>query len=196
MVLMAGAELFTGNCLMILSLAERKLPLSKLLSSWLIVYLGNLSGGVLTAYLLSLSGQWNYTAGLLGGFTLKTAAAKISLPFSEALILGILCNFLVCIAVWIASGAKDAAGKAVCVFFPIWAFVASGFEHSIANMYYIPAGIFAKSSSLYVSKAVELGASQSGIDALNWLSMFTRNLIGGSVFVGMVYWFAYLRGED
>lgn len=204
MVLMAGAELFTGNCLMILALAEKKLSFPKLLSSWLIVYLGNLAGSVLTAYLLSLSGQWNYSAGLLGGFTLKTAASKISLSFSEAFILGILCNFLVCIAVWMAAGAKDGITKAVCAFFPVWTFIASGFEHSIANMFYIPAGIFAKSQTLYAAKALELGASQSGIDALNWMSMFTRNLIpvtlgniiGGSVFVGLVYWFVYLRGEN
>ncbi|MBQ3586763.1 MAG: formate/nitrite transporter family protein, partial [Synergistaceae bacterium] len=203
MVIMAGAELFTGNCLMIISLAERKITLSKLLSSWLVVYLGNLLGSVIVACLVSVSGQWNMTAGLLGGLTLKTAAAKISIGFTEAVTLGILCNWLVCLAVWMSFGAKDGISKAVCIFFPIWVFVASGFEHSIANMYYIPAGIMAKCSPSYVSKALETGASQSGIDALNWCSMFTRNLlpvtlgniIGGAVFVGLAYWFTYLRGK-
>ena len=203
MVIMAGAELFTGNCLMIISLAERKITLSKLLSSWLVVYLGNLLGSVIVACLVSVSGQWNMTAGLLGGLTLKTAAAKISIGFTEAVTLGILCNWLVCLAVWMSFGAKDGISKAVCIFFPIWVFVASGFEHSIANMYYIPAGIMAKCNPSYVSKALETGASQAGIDALNWCSMFTRNLlpvtlgniIGGAVFVGLAYWFTYLRGK-
>ena len=115
--------------------------------------------------------------------------------------LGILCNWLVCLAVWMSFGAKDGISKAVCVFFPIWLFVASGFEHSIANMYYIPAGILAKCSTSYITKALELGVSQSAIDSLNWCSMFTKNLLpvtlgnifGGAGFVGCVYWFVYRR---
>lgn len=202
MVIMAGAELFTGNCLMIISFAERRITFTKLLSSWLVVYIGNLLGSVIVAYLVSLSGQWNLTGGLLGGLTLKTAAAKISLSFTEAITLGVLCNWLVCLAVWMSFGAKDGISKAACIFFPIWVFIASGFEHSIANMYYIPAGILAKFNPLYVNKALALGASQAGIDSLNVLRMFTRNLIpvtigniiGGCIFVGLAYWFVYLRG--
>lgn len=201
LVIMAGAELFTGNCLMIVALVEKKITLSKLLRSWLVVYLGNLAGGVLTAYLISWSGQLNYTGGLLGGFTLKAAAGKVSLSFMNAFVMGILCNWLVCLAVWMSFGAKDGISKAVVIFFPIWLFVASGFEHSIANMYYISTGILAKCDSLYVNKALELGTSQSAIDALNWGAMFTKNLlpvtlgniIGGAGFVGIVYWFVYLR---
>ncbi len=203
MVIMAGAELFTGNCLMIISLAERRITLAKLLWSWLVVYVGNFAGSLIVAYLVSLSGQWNMTGGLLGGLTIKTAAAKISLSFTEALTLGILCNWLVCLAVWMSFGAKDGVSKAACIFFPIWVFIASGFEHSIANMYYIPAGIIAKFNPLYVSKALGLGASQAGIDSLNVMRMFTRNLIpvtigniiGGCIFVGLAYWFVYLRGK-
>ena len=199
LVLMAGAELFTGNCLMIIALLERKITFGKLLRSWLVVYLGNLAGGVLVAYLIFWSGQLNYTGGLLGGITIKAAAGKISLAFSQAVGLGVLCNWLVCLAVWTSFGAKDAIGKAVCVFFPVWVFVASGFEHSIANMYYITAGILAKSVPQFAAKAIEAGAPQSGIDALDWCSMFTGNLVpvtlgnivGGSVFVGVVYWFVY-----
>ena len=203
MVIMAGAELFTGNCLMIISLAERRITFTKLLWSWLVVYAGNFAGSLIVAYLVSLSGQWNLTGGLLGGLTVRTAAAKISLSFTEALTLGILCNWLVCLAVWMSFGAKDGVSKAACIFFPIWVFIASGFEHSIANMYYIPAGILAKSNPSYVSKALEIGASQTGIDSLNVLRMFTRNLIpvtigniiGGCMFVGLAYWFVYLRGK-
>ena len=203
LVLMAGAELFTGNSLMIMSLIEKKITLPQLLRSWLVVYLGNLAGSVLVALLISWSGQLGYTGGLLGGFTLKAAAGKISLSFTQAFVLGILCNWLVCLAVWTSFGAKDAISKAVCVFFPIWLFVASGFEHSIANMYYIPAGIFAKCSPSYITKALELGASQSAIDSLSWCSMFTKNLLpvtlgnilGGAGFVGCVYWFVYRKGR-
>ncbi|MBQ7168912.1 MAG: formate/nitrite transporter family protein [Synergistaceae bacterium] len=203
LVLMAGAELFTGNSLMILALCERRITLTELLRSWAVVYLGNLIGGVLVAWLVSWSGQWGYTGGLLGAVTIKAAAGKVALPFWSAVVLGVLCNWLVCLAVWTSFGAKDGISKAVCVFFPIWVFVASGFEHSVANMYYIPAGIFAKCSPSYVSKALELGVSQSAIDALNWCSMFTGNLvpvtlgniIGGAGFVGLVYWFVYLRGK-
>ena len=202
-VLMAGAELFTGNCLMIMALAERKINLIQLLRSWIIVYLGNLAGGILIAFLISWSGQLNYTGGLLGGFTIKAAAGKVNLSFMNAFVLGILCNIIVCLSVWMSFGAKDGISKIFCAFFPIWLFVASGFEHSVANMYYIPAGIIAKCNPLYVSKALEAGASQSAIDSLNWCLMFTNNLlpvtlgniIGGSCFVGISYWFAYLRGK-
>lgn len=202
-VLMAGAELFTGNSLMIIALAERKITLPALLRSWVIVYLGNLVGGILMACLISWSGQLDYTGGLLGAATIKAAAGKTSLTFTRAFVLGILCNWLVCIAVWTSFGAKEGISKAACIFFPVWMFIASGFEHSVANMYYIPAGIMAKCSPAYVSKALETGASQAAIDALSWGSMFTRNLlpvtlgniVGGVVFVGLVYWFAYLRGR-
>lgn len=201
LVLMAGAELFTGNSLMIIALAERRITLPQLLRSWLVVYSGNFAGSVLVALLISWSGQLNYTGGLLGGVTLKAAAGKVSLTFTQAFTLGILCNWLVCLAVWMSFGAKDGISKAVCVFFPIWLFVASGFEHSIANMYYIPAGILAKSA--YTAKALELGVSQAAIDSLNWCTMFTRNLLpvtlgnilGGAGFVGCVYWFVYVRGR-
>ena len=201
LVLMAGAELFTGNNLMIMALAEKKITLSQLLRSWIVVYLGNLVGSVFAAFLIMWSGQLNYTSGLLGGVTIKAAAGKISLTFTQAFVLGILCNWLVCLAVWSSFGAKDGISKAVCVFFPIWLFVASGFEHSIANMYYIPAGILAKSCQSYLTKALELGVSQSAIDSLNWCSMFTKNLlpvtlgniIGGAGFVGCIYWFVYRR---
>ena len=201
LVLMAGAELFTGNNLMILALCERKITLIQLLRSWVVVYAGNLVGSVLIAILISWSGQLNYTGGLLGAVTIKAAAGKVALPFFPAVVLGVLCNWLVCLAVWTSFGAKDGISKAVCVFFPIWTFVASGFEHSVANMYYIAAGIFAKCHPSYVAKAIEAGASQSGIDALTWTSMFTGNLIpvtlgniiGGAGFVGLVYWFVYKK---
>ncbi|MBQ7559331.1 MAG: formate/nitrite transporter family protein [Synergistaceae bacterium] len=176
LVVLAGAELFTGNCLMIMALLEKKITLKKLLRSWIIVYIGNLIGGIFIAFLISKSGQLNNE--LLKEFTIRVAKNKISLSFCNAFILGLLCNWLVCLAVWLTFGASDTAGKILAIFFPIWLFVASGFEHSVANMYYIPAGIFA------------------GGEGLAWGAMFTKNLLpvtlgniaGGAVFVGFIYW--------
>ncbi|MDO4787110.1 MAG: formate/nitrite transporter family protein, partial [Fretibacterium sp.] len=140
--------------------------------------------------------------GLLGGFTIKIAASKTGLPFGKAFVMGVLCNWLVCLAVGMAYGAKDVGGKILAIFFPIWLFVTSGFEHSIANMYYIPAGIMAKANPLYMDKALELGVSLQQMEALNWGSMFSVNLLpvtlgnilGGTLFVGLAYWFVYLKG--
>ena len=182
LVLVAGAELFTGNCLMVMAAAEGKINLPQLLRSWVVVYVGNLAGGVLVACLISLSGQLGASA--LRDFTVKVASNKIALSFGNAFVLGLLCNWLVCLAVWSSFAAKDVAGKIFAVFFPIWLFVASGFEHSVANMYYIPAGIF---------------ASGGEVVGLTWSAMFTKNLlpvtlgniVGGAVFVGMAYLMAY-----
>lgn len=203
LVVSAGAELFTGNCLMIMSLAEKKISILQLLRSWIVVYLGNLVGGVLTALLILWSGQLNFNGGLLGAFTIKTAVNKISLSFLNAFILGMLCNWLVCLAVWTSFGAKDGISKAIMIFFPIWLFIASGFEHSVANMYYISAGIFAKSNEFFVGKAIGEGVLPDLIESLNWSSMFVKNLLpvtlgnilGGAGFTGLIYWFVYLRRD-
>jgi formate/nitrite transporter len=200
LVLVAGGELFTGNCLMIIACVERKISPFSMLRGWICVYAGNFIGSVMLAYLISGSGQLDYSGGFLGGFTLKLAAYKTGLTFTKAFFMGILCNWLVCLAVWMAAAAGDIAGKLLAVFFPIWLFITSGFEHSVANMYYIPAGIMAKAVPLYVDQALKLGATPEGIAFLDWGSFFLRNLIpvtlgnivGGSLFVGLVYWFVYL----
>ncbi|MDR2180469.1 MAG: formate/nitrite transporter family protein [Synergistaceae bacterium] len=200
LVLVAGGELFTGNCLMIIACAERKISLSSMLRGWVCVYAGNFIGSVLLAYLVLCSGQLDYSGGLLGGFTLKLAAYKTGLTFAKAFSMGILCNWLVCLAVWMAAAAGDIAGKLLAVFFPIWLFIASGFEHSIANMYYIPAGIMTKAIPLYVDQALKLGATPESIAFLDWGTFFLHNLVpvtlgnivGGCLFVGLVYRFVYL----
>ncbi|MBQ7577674.1 MAG: formate/nitrite transporter family protein [Synergistaceae bacterium] len=182
MVVIAGAELFTGNSLMIMALADRQITFLQLLRSWVVVYVGNLIGSVLIAYFVAKSGQFDFNGGQLGNFTINTALAKINLSFMQAFIRGILCNWLVCLAVWMSYGSDDLTGKVLVIFFPILLFVASGFEHSIANMYYIPAGIFADTQNI-----------------ISWSAMFTKNLIpvtlgnivGGAFFVGIIYKFAY-----
>ena len=201
LVIVAGGELFTGNCLMIVALAERKISLPSMLRSWLFVYIGNFIGSLLLAYFINRSGQLGFSNGMLGGFTVKLAAYKTGLSFEKAFFMGILCNWLVCLAVWMAAAAGDIAGKLLAIFFPIWLFITSGFEHSIANMYYIPAGILAKNNPVFAEQAIKLGAGAGELANLNWSSLFVNNLLpvtlgnvlGGAFFVGFIYWFTYKK---
>lgn len=195
-VLLAGGELFTGNNLMAIAFFDKKISLKSLLKSWLIVYLGNFVGSLFVAFLIYKSGQWQMADNLLAARVILIANQKVNLTFSEGLILGIFCNFLVCLGVWMAFGAKDYVGKVVSAIFPVVAFVVSGFEHSVANMYYIPAGIFAKNIPAFVEKT---GLTGDALSKLNLLNMVTKNLIpvtlgniiGGSLLVGLVYFLAY-----
>ena len=201
MVLLCGAELFTGNCLILAGVLDGQVPARKMLENWFFVYIGNFIGGLAVALLVAASGQLSSMGGELGGMTIKIAAGKVSNSFAANLTLGVLCNFLVCLAVWMATAAEDAAGKILAVFFPIMLFVTSGFEHSVANMYYIPAGILAKAVPAYCDAALALGVSAEQLDALGWASLWTGNIIpvtagniiGGCIFVGLVYWFGYRK---
>ena len=157
MIVFIGGELFTGDCMMTMACIKKKISVAALIRTLVIVYIGNMVGAVALAYLVYLSGQYNYTSGALGAFTIKVALGKVSLSFLPALISGILCNILVCAAVLMASTAKDIAGKSLAIFFPIMAFVVSGFEHCVANMYYIPAGIFASMNPDYVGGGFIIG---------------------------------------
>lgn len=200
MVVITGAELFTGNTLIIVSCLEGSSRWRGLLKNWIIVYLGNFVGSMLIVIFIYLSGQFNFSNGLLGGFTIKGAVYKVGLSFSNAFFMGVLCNWLVCMAVWMAASAKDITGKLLAIFFPIWLFITSGFEHSIANMYYIPAGILAKSNQAWVKASLSLGVTENKLTELNWTSFISKNLIpvtigniiGGSLFVGTIYWLSYL----
>lgn len=197
-VLIGGAELFTGNNLMVISVLDKKISIKELLRAWGIVYIGNFIGSVFFAFLMLKSGQWNSGASELGARVILIANSKVNLGFSQALILGIACNWLVCIAVWMSFGSDSQVGKMLCAFFPVMLFVLSGFEHSIANMYYIPAGILAKSIPEYVSAT---GLDQAALNGLNWGSFLGNNLlpvtlgniIGGGIFVGLGYWLAYRK---
>jgi len=204
LVIVAGSELFTGNTLMIAALAQRRIGWGGMLKNWATVYTGNFIGAVMIAWFIFMSGQLDFSSGLLGGFTIKMATYKISMGFSEAFFMGIMCNWLVSLAVWMAYGAKDMTGRILAIFFPIWLFITSGFEHCVANMYYIPAGIMAKSNPNWVQQAISLGASAEKIYYLNWSSFLTQNLIpvtlgniiGGAVFTGMAYWFVYMYKKN
>ena len=197
-VLIGGAELFTGNNLMVISVLDKKISIKELLRAWGIVYIGNFIGSVFFAFLMLKSGQWNSGASELGARVILIANSKVNLGFSQALILGIACNWLVCLAVWMSFGSDSQVGKMLCAFFPVMLFVLSGFEHSIANMYYIPAGILAKSIPEYVAAT---GLDQAALNGLNWGSFLGNNLlpvtlgniIGGGIFVGLGYWLAYRK---
>lgn len=200
MVVITGAELFTGNTLIVVSCMEKKTSWLTMLKNWGLVYAGNFIGSMLLVFLILNSGQLDFSGGLLGGFTIKIAAYKTGLTFSKAFFMGILCNWLVCMAVWMASAAKDISGKLLAIFFPIWLFITSGFEHSVANMFYIPAGIIAKANPDWVSQAISLGVSSESIAHLGWGSFIFNNaipvtlgnIVGGSLFVGLMYWIGYL----
>ena len=200
MVVITGAELFTGNALIIVSCLEKQAGWISLLKNWLIVYTGNFMGAIIIVIFVYLSGQYNLSGGMLGGYTVKIAAGKTGLSFVNAFFMGLLCNWLVCMAVLMSGAARDTAGKLLAIFFPIWLFVASGFEHSIANMYYIPAGIIAKTERIWAEQAVLLGMPESALEGLTWGAFITKNLIpvtlgniaGGTLFVGVIYWASYL----
>lgn len=199
MILLIGGELFTGNCLISISVYQKKLKVSAMLKNWVVIYFSNMIGAVLVVLLVYLSGQFNASDGGLGAYTIKIASAKVGIPFWQALFSGILCNFLVCIAILMAGAAKDVVGKCIAVFFPIWAFVISGFEHCVANMYYIPAGILASQNSNYLEKASTLyGIGEKSMEQLTIVGMLQNlvpvtigNIIGGSIMVGFVYFLIY-----
>jgi formate/nitrite transporter len=203
LVVIAGGELFTGNTMMIAGVLDKKITIVSMLKNWFFVYLGNMVGSLLIAYMMNQSGLFNSGANMLGGVTIKIAAYKVGLSFMQAFYLGIMCNWLVCLAVWMATGAKDIVGKLMSIFFPIWLFITSGFEHSVANMYYIPAGIMAKGTKAWVDAAQTIGVTPEMLENLNWGSFFVKNLlpvtlgniVAGAGFVGALYWFVYIKNE-
>ncbi|MDR1727138.1 MAG: formate/nitrite transporter family protein [Acidobacteriota bacterium] len=195
LVVIAGAELFTGNNLMVTGVLTKKISVGSMLHRWIVVFVANFAGSLLLAALLYYSGLWKTGDNGLGVAAIKVAAAKVALPFGEALWRAIGCNWLVCLAVWMAASARQNVGKIFAIFFPIMAFVTMGFEHCVANMYFIPAGIFLSGvPALAEAAGVAPGAiTWGGFLANNLLPVTIGNIIGGMVFVGMGYWFAYLR---
>jgi len=200
MVLIAGSELFTGNNLIIISVLQKEAKAAAMLKNWFFVYIGNFIGSIVTALIFAYGGVGSFYNNEIAISVIEIAVAKTSLSFGDALLRGILCNFLVCIAVWMSFAAKDIAGKFLALFMPIWLFVIAAFEHSIANMYYIPAGLFALNNINYRVAFIEEYGAGSLLE-LSWGTLWSRNLIpvtignliGGVVLVGMVYWFIYLR---
>ena len=178
MVILLGAELFTGDCLMALGVAEKHISVADCIRVLVLVFLGNFAGALIFTALVYCSGQLDYSAGGLGAYTIKVAYGKATLPFGKAFTSGILCNILVCAAVLMAICAKDISGKLLVSFFVIMLFVTAGFEHCVANMYYITAGLFCKMNPDYVNKAMELyGYTEAQLSQLSWGNFLIKNLI-------------------
>ncbi|MHC4754914.1 MAG: formate/nitrite transporter family protein, partial [Planctomycetota bacterium] len=202
LVIIPGSELFTGNNLLTVAMCHGKLGFGGVLRNWIPVYLSNLLGSILLALVIALGS--GLLSGPVGGTAINIAFGKVAASEghnSAFFFRAICCNFLVCIAVMMAIAAKDIVGKVWAIFFPIMAFVTSGFEHCVANMYFIPAGIFAKRFPAAVEAS---GKTAEQLADLNWSTMWTNNLItvtlgnvvGGAIFVGIVYYFLYVRGTD
>jgi len=189
LVVAAGAELFTGNNLLVMAWASQRITTSELLRNWLIIYCANFAGALGLVLLVWLSNHWQMNGSAVGMQAVKIAAAKASLPFGDAFLKGILCNILDCLAVWLALAGRSVVDKIIAIVFPISAFVAAGFEHSIANMYFIPLGVLLKDK-----------LAVSGVENLTWLSLGSNlipvtlgNIMGGGVMVALVYFFIYQR---
>lgn len=201
LVVFTGSEPFTGNSLMIMAVIDKKITLLKMIRNLVVVYFANFIGALIIDVLVFLSGQFDFSGGGLGAYTIKVALAKTSIAPVTAVISGILCNILVCLAIVLAGTAKDSIGRIFGIFFPIAAFVVCGFEHCVANMFYIPAGMLAATNTAYVQKAHELygiTAQQcsslthfAGTESLLFVTI--GNIIGGVLFVGVVLYMVHIK---
>lgn len=200
LVIVGGAELFTGNNLIVMAWANKRIRTADVLRNWAIVYFGNLIGSLTIVIIMFFAEQYTFGGGAVGTNALNIGEAKCSLGFTQAIALGILCNILVCLAVWLCFSAKSTSSKILAIIFPITAFVAAGFEHSIANMYFIPKALLIKSSASPEFWS-NINSSPEMYESLTWSNFFVTNLIpvtigniiGGAFMVGIVYWFVYLK---
>ncbi len=203
MIILVGGELFTGNCLMIMATMNKRIKVSGLIRNLVIVYFSNLIGSLIIDVLIFYSGNLDYTGGALGAYTIKVALGKVNIAPGKAIVSGILCNFLVCMAILMAGSAKDVIGKIFATWFPIFAFVIGGFEHIVANMFYIPTGILAATNPDYVAKAEELyGITADQLSALdlggllhNFIPVTIGNILGGMIFIGCTLYFIHYGSE-
>jgi formate/nitrite transporter len=202
LVIVGGAELFTGNNLITMAFMNKKVSLAHLLRNWVIVYAGNFVGSLITAVIMFYSKQYTFGAGSIGLTALNIGESKVSLEFVQAIALGIMCNAMVCMAVWLCFSARSTTDKILAIIPPIAGFVAAGFEHSVANMYFIPVALFIKAGG--DPKFFEaIGKTAENFPNLTWGNFFVNNLIpvtigniiGGGIMVGLVYWFVFLRGK-
>ena len=204
MIVFVGGELFTGNCLLFMDVIGRKVTVRACVRNLLVVYFSNLIGALIIDFLIYYSGNLDYSGGLLGAYTIKVAVGKVAISPLKGITSGILCNVLVCIAILMAAASTDIVGKIWGIFFPILAFVVGGFEHCVANMFYIPAGMLAAQNPLYVEKAKEaygLTAEQIGnltvLHSLNnFIPVTLGNILGGMVFVGLPCFLIYKKNWD
>ncbi|MBB6631610.1 formate/nitrite transporter family protein [Clostridium algidicarnis] len=197
LVIITGTDLFTGNVLLTVPLLHKKITFKQLIKNWVIVYFANMAGAIIVSLLLFYGGSLDVNHGALGAYSIKVAYTKSSLPFIKSFLSGILCNILVCLSVWMSFAGKDIISKIFAIFFPIMAFVVSGFEHSVANMYYFSIGLLAKTNLEFVTT---LGISESQLQSLNLKNIISNlvpvtlgNIVGGAIFVGAALYLAFIR---
>lgn len=196
LVVVAGAELFTGNNLIVMAFVDGKVTLGQLLKNWLIVYLGNFIGAMGILLMIYFSGHWQTADGAVGAKAIAIANSKVNLTWLEAFFRGILCNVLVCLALWLCFAGRTVVDKVLAILFPITAFVAMGFEHSVANMFFIPAGMLASQDPTILQAVMPVNLDNLTLSGFLWdnlLPVTLGNMLGGGLFVGLVYWFIYLR---
>lgn len=200
LILIIGGQLFTGNCLLFMGAVDGRITYKKMLLNWLTIFFSNFVGAIIVSVLVYQSGQFDMSGGQLGAYTIKVAAGKVHLTPMQGFASGIMCNIIVCGAVLMAAAAKDIAGKCFAVFFPIFAFVVSGFEHCVANMYYLTAGLLASKNDTYVAQAKEIfHLTDAQITDVNVQNIFVKNLlpvtlgniIGGAIFVGGIFYLIF-----
>lgn len=200
MVVLIGGELFTGKSLLIIGVLDKKHGAAIFIKMLVCTFVLNMVGSVFFAFLVFSSGQFNYSGGLLGAYTIKVALGKVNISFGTAFVSGILCNIFVCFAILAVGAAKDAIGKIFAAFIPIMAFVVSGYEHSVANMYYIPAGMMAATNEKFVAKAAEVygitkeqlaNLNISGFLINNEIPVTLGNIVGGAAIVGVMMYLIY-----
>ena len=196
LVIVTGAELFTGNCMLPVALLDKRGTAGQMLRNWVLVYAGNLLGAMLVAGLCVSCGQLDYSSGALAVYTIRVGAAKCALPFGKAFGLGILCNFLVCLGVVAANSAKDTAGRLLGAYLPVCFFVLCGFEHSIANLYYIGAALLAAAVPEYAAQAAAAGVDLSSLTlmgaAANLVPVTLGNILGGAG-LGLLLWYCHIQ---
>ena len=199
LVIIAGADLFTGDTLMVMACYGKKITIRQMLRGWTFVFFGNFAGALAIVALVFFSGHWHAHDGAVGAKALAIANAKVNLGVGRAFVSGILCNVLVCLAIWLCYSSRSVTDKILSIVFPITAFVAMGFEHSIANMYFIPAGLLLKHDPQIVARLgqVDLSAlTTRGFLLNNLLPVALGNMLGGAVFIGTIYWILYLRKKE
>ncbi|MGN0439021.1 MAG: formate/nitrite transporter family protein [Lachnospiraceae bacterium] len=203
MIVLVGGELFTGNCLMVMATLDKRIRTSLFLRNLVVVFFSNLLGALIMDVLIFYSGNLDISGGALGAYTIKIAVDKVNLSPIRGVASGLLCNFLVCMAILKGAAAKEVAGKIMATWFPIFAFVLDGFEHIVANMYYIPISILAKTNPVYVAKAQEVyGITTEQLDSLNVIGMLNNfipvtfgNMLGG-MFIGFMLYFINVKCDQ
>ncbi|MHC4453398.1 MAG: formate/nitrite transporter family protein, partial [Planctomycetota bacterium] len=201
MVVVGGAELFTGNCMIFIGYLDKRITTRRIFDHWTISLIGNLVGSLLVVYFVYKAQQFAFYDYMVGGKALLIANKKVNLTFTNAFSKAVLCNAMVCMAVWVCFSARNVADKIMTLVFPIAGFVASGFEHLVANMYFIPMGIFLKGNPEVVAAAEKMAGKTLDLSNLTWkgfivinqFPVFLGNVFGGVVLAGVAFWFIYLR---